>query len=131
CNMQYDFFKLVPKDTVVFDLLAVRARVNGFELQFTKKVGPSAGVAANYALATWVNGMSQQGYGVGSQSGYSISSLTITNVRIHPDSTRVFLQLAAMPAASVPPAIAPPNNAANGNVRVVLIRGSNILSADG
>jgi|GEM_PF-4970659 len=135
CNVQYDFFKLVPKDTVVFDLLAVRARVNGFELQFTKKVGPSAATVSNYTVQTWTNNLSSQTYGAGSQQGST--SVTVTNVRIAPDSLRVFLELAAMPAASVRPAVpaatAPTGNApANGgNSRVVMIKGTGILSADG
>jgi hypothetical protein len=135
CNIQYDFLKLVPKDTVVFELLAVRARVNGFELQFTKKVGASAAVASNYTVNTWVNNLSSFTYGGGSQQ--NSATLTVSNVRIHPDSTRVFLELASMPAASVRPAIpaatAPTGNApANGgNVRVVMIKGTGIVSADG
>lgn len=135
CNVQYDFLKLVPKDTVVFDLLSVRARVNGFELQFTKKVGPSAATVSNYTIQTWTNNLSSQSYGAGSQQGNS--TLSVSNVRISPDSTRVFLQLASMPAASVRPAVpaatAPTGNtpANGGNVRVVLIRGTGILSADG
>jgi hypothetical protein len=136
CNThQYDFFKLVPKDTVVFELLAVRARVNGFELQFTKKVGPTAAVPSNYTVNTWVNNLSSQSYGGGSQQ--NSAALSVSSVRIHPDSTRVFLQLASMPAASVRPAVpaatAPTGNApANGgNVRVVMIKGTGVLAADG
>src|SRR5690606_30555824 len=135
CNVQYDFLKLVPKDTVVFDLLAVRARVNGFELEFTKKVGPSAATASNYTIQTWTNNLSSQTYGGGSQQGNT--TLTVSNVRISPDSMKVFLQLASMPAASVrpnPPAATAPTGSApagGGNSRVVLIRGTGILSADG
>lgn len=135
CNVQYDFFKLVPKDTVVFDLLAVRARVNGFELQFTKKVGPSAGTVSNYAVTTWVDNLSSQTYGGGNQQ--NSATVSVSSVRISPDSTRVFLQLASMPAASVRPAVpaatAPTGSApANGgNSRVVMIKGTGILSADG
>jgi hypothetical protein len=135
CNVQHDFFKLVPKDTVVFELLAVRARVNGFELQFTKKVGPSAGTISNYAVQTWTNNLSSQTYGGGAQQGNT--SVTVSNVRISPDSMRVFLQLATMPAASVrpnpPAATAPTGNspAGGGSSRVVMIKGTGILSADG
>jgi hypothetical protein len=132
CNNQYDFFKLVPKDTVVFELLAMRARVNGFELQFTKKVGPSAANPSNYTIATWTNSMGLQSYGGGSQTGYSTSSLSISNVRISSDSTRVFIQLASMPAASVAPAAAPTSTTTpSGNIRVVMVKGTGILSADG
>ncbi len=135
CNVQHDFFKLVPKDTVVFDLLAVRARINGFELQFTKKVGPSASTASNYTIQTWTNNLSSQTYGGGSQQG--LATVTVSSVRISPDSTRVFLQLASMPAASVrpnvPAAVAPTGNAVSGggNSRVVMIKGTGILAADG
>ncbi len=135
CNVQYDFLKLVPKDTVVFDLLAVRARVNGFELEFTKKVGPSAAIASNYALRTWTNNLSSQTYGGGSQQGNT--TVSVSNVRISPDSLRVFLEVASMPAASVrpnPPAATAPTGSApagGGSSRVVLIRGTGILSADG
>jgi hypothetical protein len=135
CNVQYDFFKLVPKDTVVFDLLAVRARVNGFELQFTKKVGPSAGVSSNYALTTWTDNLSSQTYGGGNQQGST--NVSVSSVRISPDSMRVFLQLASMPAASVrpnvPAATAPTGSAPSGggSSRVVMIKGTGILAADG
>lgn len=129
CNVQHDFFKLVPKDTVVFDLLSVRARATGFELQFTKKVGPSAGNPANYTVQHWVNNMGVQSYGTGYQSG-GVQTATVSQVRIHPDSTRVFLQLASMPAASVKPSNNP-STSGSGNVRVVLIRSSGVLAADG
>lgn len=129
CNTQHDFFKLVPKDTVVFDLLSVRARANGFELQFTKKVGPSAGVASNYTVQHWINKLGVQSYGVGFQSG-GVMNASVNSVRIHPDSLRVFVELAAMPAASVAPSPNPPTSG-SGNARVVLIRGTGILSADG
>src|SRR5690606_31516936 len=135
CNVQYDFRKLVPKDTVVFDLLAVRARVNGFELEFTKKVGPSAATISNYTVRTWTNNLSSQTYGGGSQQGNA--AVTVTNVRISPDSMRVFLELESMPPASVrpnPPAARAPTGAApagGGNARVVMIKGTGILSADG
>jgi hypothetical protein len=129
CNYQYDLFKMIPKDTVVFELLAVRARVNGFELQFTKKVGPSAGVLSNYTVQTWTNTLSVESYGAGSQQG-GVSTITPTTVTIHPDSTRVFLAFASMPAASVRP-VAPAPLSGSGNVRVVLIKGTGVLAADG
>ncbi len=129
CNVQYDFFKLVPKDTVVFDLLSVRARATGFELEFTKKVGPSAGNPSNYTIQHWVNNMGVQSYGSGYQSG-GVQTGTVSQVRIHPDSTRVFLQLASMPAASVKPSNNPPTSG-SGNVRVVLIKSTGVLAADG
>lgn len=130
CNYQYDLFKLVPKDTTVFELLAVRARVNGFELQFTQKVGPSAGLASNYALQTWVNTMGREQYGTGDQAG-GVSTVQVQSVTIHPDSMRVFLNLGTMPAASVKPDTNAPLSTGSGNTRVVLIRGTGILSADG
>jgi hypothetical protein len=135
CNVQRDFFKLVPKDTTVFEVLAVRARAGGFELQFTKKVGPSAGVPTNYTVRTWTNNLSSQTYGGGALQGNTL--VTVNSVRIHPDSMRVFLELATMPAASVRPAVpaatAPTGNApANGgNVRVVNIKATGVLAADG
>ena len=112
----------------MFELLAVRARVNGFELQFTKKVGPSAGEVSNYTMQTWTNKMGVQQYGSGAQQG--LTSITPAGVVISPDSTRVFLVLSSMPAASVRPDAAPPTSG-SGNNRVVLIKGINILSADG
>lgn len=129
CNKQYDLARLDPKDTVVFELLAVRSRFNGFELQFTKKVGPSAGVPSNYTVRHWANTMSMQTYGGGSQAG-GVQTSSIASVRISPDSTRVFLELAAMPAVSVRP-VAAPSTSGNGNVRVVHIRAAEILAADG
>jgi hypothetical protein len=113
----------------------VRARVNGFELQFTKKVGPSAATISNYTIQTWTNNLSSQTYGGGSQQG--TAGVSITGVRISADSTKVFLEVAAMPAASVrpnpPAATAPTGNAPSGggNSRVVMIKGTGILAADG
>ena len=130
CNQEYDFFKLVPKDTTVFELLAVRSRVNGFELQFTKKVGPSAGVASNYTVRTWVNTLSLLSYGAGAAAG-GTSTLSISNVRINPDSTKVFLQLGTMPAASVRPSANPNTSSGSGNSRVVYITGTGVRSAAG
>ncbi len=130
CNSVYDFFKLVPKDTTVFELLAVRSRVNGFELQFTKKVGPSAGVASNYSVHTWVNTLSLLSYGAGNQAG-GVSTVNLLEVKVAPDSTRVFLRVSAMPAASVAPVGNPNTSSGSGNARVVHITGTNIRSAAG
>ncbi len=129
CNVQYDFFKLVPKDTVVFELLSVRARSGGFELEFTKKVGPSAGNPSNYTVQHWVNNLGVQSYGSGKQSG-GVQDATVSEVLIHADSMRVFLKLASMPPASVQPSQNPPITG-SGNVRVVMIKGTGVLAADG
>jgi hypothetical protein len=128
CNYQYDLFKMIPKDTSVFELLAVRARVNGFELQFTKKVGPSAGVLSNYSVQTWTNTMSVESYGSGSQQNRT--TITPAGVLISPDSMRVFIYLSTMPAPSVRPVANAPLSG-SGNNRVVLIKGTGILGADG
>jgi hypothetical protein len=129
CNKQYDLARLDAKDTVVFELLSVRSRVNGFELKFTKKVGPSAGVLSNYTVRDWANTLSVESYGTGSQAG-GVKTDSIVSVRISPDSTRVFLQLAVMPAPSVRP-VAPAPTSGSGNVRVVHFRVENVLAADG
>lgn len=46
--------KLVPKaGSVPFDILAVRSLANGFELEFTRKAGASAGNPAAYTARHW------------------------------------------------------------------------------
>ncbi len=130
CQQQYDFFKLVPKDTTIFEMLAVRSRVNGFELQFTEKVGPSAGVASNYKVRTWTNLLSILSYGAGADQNET--TVNVNNVRVSPDSLRVFLQINSMPAASVRPSVNPnTSGSGSGNSRVVFIQASNLRAASG
>lgn len=81
--------KLTPTGAVPFEMLALRSRKGGMEIEFTQPVGPSGEVIANYKAETW-NYIPEEAYGAGKQP---TQALTIGSVQISPDRKRAFLAI--------------------------------------
>lgn len=75
-----------------FEMLAVRSRKGGMEIEFTKPVGASAEAAANYTAKQW-NYIPAAPYGAGKQP---TETLTLGAVLVSQDRKSVFLPLAAL-----------------------------------
>jgi hypothetical protein len=91
--------KLTPKaGTTTFEVLAIRSRKNGMELEFTKPVGAGADVAGSYNVAAGEMNP-QSGYGAGMMENKK--TLNITSVTVSPDKRKVYLELAGLTAKKV------------------------------
>jgi hypothetical protein len=84
----------IPGDTA-FEMLAVRSRRNGMEIEFTRPVGASGGLAANYRAEKWTF-RSQECYGCGNKD--SRANLTIGTPQLSPDRKRVYLPMTGLQA---------------------------------
>lgn len=91
--------KLTPKaGATVFEMLAIRSRKDGMEIEFTQPVGGAAALAANYSVkaATMKPG---PGYGEGNMQ--ENHSLTIKSVKVSANKKSVFLELEGLEAKRV------------------------------
>jgi len=83
--------KLTPKPGVVtFEMLALRSRAKGMEIEFTKPVGPEGEVKTNYSVKSATMNP-QSGYGAGNmenQKDISIKTITVSS-----DRKKVFLEM--------------------------------------
>ena len=85
-GMTSGFDVLVPNGTVPFEVLAVRNLGNsGFDIEFTKPAGTSAGVAANYAVRSWQqNAVEAYGGGnVANSANLTVGSATLSADKLH------------------------------------------------
>ncbi|HKP95293.1 MAG TPA: hypothetical protein VJ385_06005 [Fibrobacteria bacterium] len=83
--------KLTPKaGATAFEMLAIRARKNGMEIEFTKPVGAEGGLASSYGVQQ-AQMVPQSGYGVGSMD--KPATLPVKGVQVSPDGKKVFLQV--------------------------------------
>jgi hypothetical protein len=89
-KLKYGLQKLIPNDKAVFEMIAVRSRKGGMEIEFGKPVGASAEAAANYEVRRWTF-KPQIGYGQGNKLENTV--LTVKSVRVHEDRRRVFLEI--------------------------------------
>lgn len=88
--------KLTPKaGSTTFEILAIRSRKTGMEIEFTKPVGAGADVAGSYSVVAGEMNP-QSGYGLGSMENKK--TLNITAVTVSPDKRKVFLELAGLTA---------------------------------
>lgn len=84
--------KLTPKaNPSVFEILAVRARKGGLELEFTQPLGQNV-QASHFTARQWTYAY-QQGYGAGMGTR---ENLSVSSVRVSEDRTRVFLAIGSM-----------------------------------
>lgn len=90
--------KLVPKPAAeVFEMLAIRARQGGLEIEFSQPVGSMAARKGMYALQHW-------GYKPTSAYGgtkQETATLPVSSLQISADSTRVFLAIGGLAAGKV------------------------------
>ncbi len=89
-NKNYGLSKLIDNSTSTFELLAVRSRKNGMELEFTEPVSAASAVAANFTVETWTQ-LPQEGYGAGNLQ--SRRNLTVSSATLSMDKKSVFLQI--------------------------------------
>lgn len=90
--------KLVPKPAAeVFDMLAIRARMGGLEIEFTQPLGAMASRRSMFALKHWHYAPTST-YGGPKQS---VADLSVSNLQISKDSTRVFLAIGGLAAGKV------------------------------
>jgi hypothetical protein len=81
--------KLVANGKVIFEILAVRARKGGMELEFTKPVADISGLAERYAVRQWHYSPTAD-YG-GPKVG--TETVPIQSVQVSPDKMKVFLRM--------------------------------------
>ncbi|HKP98232.1 MAG TPA: hypothetical protein VJ385_21050 [Fibrobacteria bacterium] len=92
--------KLTPKPGITtFEILAIRSRRNGMEIEFTKPTGAGAEAASSYKVTSAQMDLSKPGYGEGNMIGKT--TLSIKTVTVSPDRRKVFLELNGMAANRV------------------------------
>lgn len=94
----YGLQKFTPNGGSVFEMLAVRARKNGMEIEFTQPVGEGAEKASFYRVRASVM-KPGPGYGAGSMA--DTREIAIKSVRLSPDRLRVYLELGGLTADSL------------------------------
>lgn len=86
-----------------FEMLSIRARSGGLEIEFSQPVGTGAEAAATYSLEDWEFDYSV--YGKNTKLYYypdfTPSALSVTKVQLSEDKTRVFLTVEGMTEKSV------------------------------
>jgi hypothetical protein len=91
--------KLTPKPGVsTFEILAIRSRKGGMELEFTKPVNGDAINPAHYSVTSGTM-VPQSGYGLGSMTGKV--AVPIAGVKVSPDRRKVFLEMNGLKAGTV------------------------------
>jgi hypothetical protein len=89
--------KVAYNGTPAFEMLAVRSRAQGMEIEFTTPVDTlSAKAAANYTVQTYYY-QPTSSYG-GTKASGSLTTLAIGDIRISPDRKRVYLPLTGLTA---------------------------------
>jgi hypothetical protein len=84
--------------TAAFEMLAIRARPSGFEIEFTLPVDTTvAKLTASYTIQSY-HMAPASGYGAGAKQ--STSTLTPSEIRFSPDRMKVYLGLAGIPVST-------------------------------
>ena len=81
--------KLTPNGTQVFEIIALRSRAKGMELEFSMPVGEAAKTASNYSIQQWYYTPTSS-YG-GSKQG--ATNHTVSSAQVSPDGKRVYLEI--------------------------------------
>jgi hypothetical protein len=82
--------KLHYNGTVTFEMLAIRSLADGFEIEFTKPVGPGGESAGSYVLSSWHN-TPVEDYGGG--AGEDMHGLIVQSVTLSQDRKKVKLMV--------------------------------------
>jgi cytochrome c len=82
--------KLVHNGQTVFEMLAVRSKENGFEIEFTKPVGSGAESASSYQLRSWHNTPVEDYGGGANQDNHA---LTVMAATVSQDKMKVMLEV--------------------------------------
>src|SRR5690606_9816590 len=86
-RQNYGLQKMKPNGKKVFEMLAVRARQGGMEIEYTDAINANAENKAKYTVRTW-HYTSTSGYG---GPNVDTRTQTVANVRVSPDRKKVFL----------------------------------------
>jgi hypothetical protein len=90
--------KLVPKPNAeVFEMLAIRSKKGGLEIEFNQPVGANAANKSLFSLKQW-SYTPTISYGGPKQN---VMDLTVANLQVSTDSTRVFLEVGNLTAGNV------------------------------
>ncbi len=89
--------KLKPSGQVAFEMLAVRSRPKGMEIEFTKPAGASADAAGNYEVKTW-SYKPTAAYG-GPKVGEK--ALSVKSVQVNADRSKAYLEIAGLEKGNV------------------------------
>ncbi len=91
-GQMYGLQKLRYNNTTTFEMLAVRSRPAGMEIEFSEPVGTSAEQAANYQVQTYYY-LPTSSYGGAKQA---VTTLTPTSVLVSSDRLRIYLALSGL-----------------------------------
>jgi len=86
---------LTPTQVTPFEILSIRSQADGFDVDFTKPAGASAGVAANYSVKTTVV-TPRLDYGIDSSLSDNKVNVNVTSVQLSSDGLHAHLQLASL-----------------------------------
>jgi hypothetical protein len=89
--------KLTPNGTQVFEILALRSRAKGMELEFTMPVSDAAKTAANYFVQQWWYKPTGE-YGGPKQE---VQTRTVKSAQVSPDGKKVFLEIDGLKTGQV------------------------------
>ncbi|HAO99714.1 MAG TPA: hypothetical protein DCQ83_06685 [Fibrobacteres bacterium] len=97
-GLQYGLVRLVPKDTTVFEMKAIRSKSsNQMEIEFTEPIVSAA--TSNFTVRQWgcLQGGSanDQSYGAGYQLP-GVSTLNVSDVTLNSDKTRATLTISGL-----------------------------------
>ena len=96
---QYGLQRLTYNGNPAFEMLAIRARSNGIEIEFTKPLRVGDGTdPADYRLQQWYYTWAGEG---NSQQKRDLENLNVRSVSLSSDRKKVFLELRGMKAAHV------------------------------
>jgi hypothetical protein len=85
-----EFYRVnFPATNASFEILAMRSRQNGVEIQFSQAIDPATAVAGSFSLGQW-RMQRQDGYGAGNNTE---TVPAIGAVQVSSDNLRVFLQI--------------------------------------
>ncbi len=85
----YGLQKLKPNGKTAFEMLSIRSRPKGMEIEFTEPVAANANLAANYQVKSWYY-VRAKDYGGPKMDP---KTLTITSVQVSPDNHKVYFQV--------------------------------------
>lgn len=97
-NTTFGLQRLSPKAGAnVFEILAVRSRAQGMELEFTKPVSSGAAAAARYVVSQWKYTPTSS-YGGNKEEN---QTRAITKVELSPDRKSVYLEISGLKTGQV------------------------------
>jgi hypothetical protein len=88
----YGLQRLRPNGKTVFEILSVRSRPKGMEIEFTEPAASDAGVAGRYEVDTWTYTRTEK-YG---GAPVDKKKLALAGVQVEPGGRRVYLEIVGL-----------------------------------